>query len=125
MKIILPFPSRKLSPNYHAGWRAKEVERSAAYSHGYKAALIAKRSESFVYADEYQVNIAICPPDRRHRDIDNIHASLKHYIDGVCEILEINDRQFRKVSLTLGEVRKGGQVEMDIEPLEQTAGGEG
>lgn len=125
MKIILPFPSRKLSPNYHAGWRAKERERKAAFETGFVAVLEEKPGENFIYADEYQVNIAICPPDRRHRDIDNIHSSLKHYIDGICHALKVDDKQFRKVNLTLGEVRKGGQVEMDIEPLEQTAGGEG
>jgi len=123
MKITLPFPDRKLSPNHHAHWRSKERARKAAFQSGFVATLMEKPGENFVRAAAYSVQLVIYPPDRRRRDLDNIHSSLKHSIDGICHALKVDDRQFRQVQLGFGEVRKGGQVEIEISPLTAGDGG--
>lgn len=123
MKITLPFPDRKLSPNHHAHWRSKERARRGALKAGIMLTKLAEESQVFERSEAYKLVITFYPPDRRHRDADNLHAAMKHFLDGVCTALDINDRQFRQVQLGFGEVRKDGQVEIEITPLPAADGG--
>jgi len=40
------------------------------------------------------ITVTFYPPDKRHRDADNMVASIKAGLDGVADGLKINDRQF-------------------------------
>src|SRR3546814_8129920 len=55
------------------------------------------------------VKITFCPPDRRHRDDDNMIASFKSGRDGMCEALGINDRLLRP-EYHFSDPIKGGAV---------------
>lgn len=46
---------------------------------------------------------------------DNLHAAMKHLLDGVCTALDINDRQFRQVQLGFGEVHSGENADVVFE----------
>jgi hypothetical protein len=53
----------------------------------------------------------IVPPDGRHRDLDNIIASLKPFQDGLCDALGVNDRRFLP-TFEFAEPEKPGRVEV-------------
>ena len=117
--IELPFPHPKLNPNQaHGGWRTTENLRVVAKETGYGQGLLALETQTFTPSDKHALRITFYPPDRRHRDADNLHASMKHYLDGVCQALGINDRSFREVTLAFGEVQKPGAVTVEITAME-------
>jgi crossover junction endodeoxyribonuclease RusA len=114
--IELPFPDSKLNPNRSNGyhWTESRKQRDIAKQIGYTQARVALDCKEFVPAEQYALWITFYPPDRRHRDADNLHASMKHYLDGICQALGINDRSFREVTLAFGEVHKPGAVTVEI-----------
>lgn len=57
------------------------------------------------------------PPDRRHRDDDNLIAGFKAYRDGIADALGIDDKRFRLHPFLHTEVRKGGEVRVAITPM--------
>lgn len=118
--IELPFPDPKLNPNRSNGyhWTESRKQRDIAKQIGYTQARVALDGKEFVPAEQYALWITFCSPDRRHRDADNLYASMKHYLDGVCLALGIDDKLFRKVTLAFGEVRKPGAVTVEITALE-------
>lgn len=99
MKIVLPFPDRRLSPNARLHWRArlkpKQVARTGAWAatvatEGYRTAKAALEG-----VEPIPVEIRFYPPDRRHRDDDNMIAAFKAARDGIAEALGVDDRRFR------------------------------
>lgn len=117
MQITLPFPDRRLSPNTRYHWRARQEPKRTAREMACFTALQLAQEMSAPLTGELRVAYRIHPPDRRRRDQDNIIASLKSAIDGVCQALAINDSQFKETVITWGEPVKGGQVVMEIEEL--------
>src|SRR3546814_725172 len=60
------------------------------------------------------VKITFCPPDRRHRDDDNMIASFKSGRDGMCEALGLNDRLLRP-EYHFSDPITGGAVIVEVE----------
>ena len=54
------------------------------------------------------------PPDKRKRDLDNLLASMKPSIDGVCEALNFDDSRIKEISVSWGKIIKGGMVTMEL-----------
>lgn len=111
--LILPFPPKELSPNKRLHWaqlsNAKKSYRAQCY-------YLARHLHGFYEKDaKLGISLIFFPPDKRHRDDDNMEAAFKAGRDGVAEALGVNDRFFsvtRKVSHeTLNK------VEMFIEEL--------
>ena len=95
LRIRLPFPDRKLSPNSRRVWQASLKPKREAREVGYFAAL-----EAFMRAAVYpdpdkplRLRIAIHPPDNRRRDLDNIVSAIKNYQDGIFDYLGMDDSQ--------------------------------
>ncbi len=120
MIIELPFPDPRLNPNQSNGksWKSSRAYRDDAKQTGYVQARSALENQTLPPAPYYAIQITFYPPDRRHRDADNLHAAMKHYVDGICSALEINDAKFRSIILSFGEVRKPGATIVEIKPLE-------
>ena len=99
--LVLPFPPKELSPNNRLHWskvsRAKKSYRDACHWIAVSScarALIGK-------GKKLKVTLIFYPPDRRHRDDDNMEAAFKAGRDGIADALGVNDRFFsvtRKVS---------------------------
>jgi crossover junction endodeoxyribonuclease RusA len=109
MKIYLPWPPSKLSPNSRTYWRAKNPIKVAYREECYR---IARNKQEQIKGDLFRVTITFHPPDRRSRDLDNVLASAKSGIDGVCMALGINDKQLRPITLDWGTVRRNGEIEI-------------
>ena len=93
MKIIyLPWPPKELSPNANLHW-AKKAKYKKAYRH--TCWVLTLESKVKVSTDgKIPITVTFYPPDKRHRDADNMVASIKAGLDGVADALKINDRQF-------------------------------
>lgn len=113
--ITLPWPPRQLSPNArHAHWstlaRAKRRYRSTC------AVLAHFQGARTIDAPELSVSLTFCPPDRRARDMDNCIASLKSGLDGLADILGVDDSRWTLV-VSMGEPTTGGAVLVEVSAL--------
>ena len=93
MNVTLPWPPSALNPNKrHAHWSIKSKAAKAyrkackelAQAHG----MVAPDSPKIVLWLEF------VPPDRRHRDDDNMVASFKAGRDGIADALGVDDKRF-------------------------------
>lgn len=105
--IELPWPPKELSPNKRLHWAKrnpiKVVYRDACHVRAYNAKLS-------VPADgPIPITIDFYPPDRRHRDADNMIIAFKAGQDGIANGLGVNDRRFQPV-YRFNEPVKGGKV---------------
>lgn len=66
-------------------------------------------------ADDSLIAVAIrfYPPDRRHRDDDNMIGAFKAARDGIADALGVNDRRFRPVYY-FETPEKPGRVEVEL-----------
>lgn len=92
-ELILPWPPRELSPNARTHWRRaapiKAAYRNACY-------ILAKQAQIAIdWEGDIHAWIDFYPPDRRHRDDDNMVGAFKSGRDGVAEALGVNDKRFR------------------------------
>jgi crossover junction endodeoxyribonuclease RusA len=100
MKITFPWYPRELSPNWVGHFHTKAKYKSF-YKQVCKEQTIQimdqiKLAKNQEYTEMY---ITFTPPDRRWRDSDNMLASIKSGLDGMCEALEINDKCFEHIHI--------------------------
>lgn len=113
--VQLPWPHKSLSPN----GRKHHLER-AKFAKEYKAAChwLAKASGAREMTAPISATMIFFPPDDRHRDTDNMIASIKAAIDGVSAAIGVDDRHWQMTFLR-GDPVKGGAVLMEIEQLDR------
>jgi crossover junction endodeoxyribonuclease RusA len=108
VRITLPWPPRECSPNSraHFGTRARATKAARKL-----AFWTVKEARIGVAAGDVPIPVKLLflPPDKRSRDLDNLQANCKAYLDGIADALGVNDNAFRPIS-DFGEVRKGGAV---------------
>ena len=114
--VNLPWPDKKLSPNARVHHfvlaRAKSKAKSAANILAFLAYREIGRPQIIGSVD---VQITFNPPDNRRRDIDNMLASNKAALDGVSAAIGVDDSRWG-LSLSRGDVVKGGRVVVQIKP---------
>jgi crossover junction endodeoxyribonuclease RusA len=59
--------------------------------------------------------ITFCPPDRRKRDLDNMLAAIKSGLDGVSDVLGVDDSVW-DLTIRRGCVVKAGEVQIEFGP---------
>jgi len=115
LELVLPWPSKDLSPNGRVHWRVKAKATKAA------------RQLAVVLAFEAGLRDAWLPPGRLHLwidiyqapgkklpDDDNMLGRCKAYRDGLAQVLGIDDKRFKSHPDVKAERRPGGQVVMRI-----------
>ena len=111
MRIILPWPTKDLSPNARGHWAIKARDKKA-----YRA-LCAWETQSQglgrIYAERLHLKITFVPPNRRARDLDNLLASLKSGLDGLCDVLGVDDSKW-SIEISKADDRIGGFVEIEV-----------
>lgn len=112
MQIILPWPPSELSPNRRTHW-AQKSKIAKQYRHACHM-LTKQTGASIDWDGDIHLWITFYPPDRRHRDDDNIIASFKAGRDGLADALGVNDRRFRSHPWLSDET--GGFVKIRISP---------
>lgn len=113
MLIILPWPPRELSPNSRTHW-ARLAKTKKAYREA--CAWTAKlQGASPIKADRLHLTIEFVPPSRRAFDLDNALARIKAGLDGLADVLGVDDSRW---SLTIRKALDdeiGGMVRVCIE----------
>ena len=129
MRIVLPWPDRRLSPNARIHWRAKapvtaKARKDAAYL-TYDAMPMGAREVRQHFAGEGPISyqVTFYPPDHRHRDDDSMIAMLKAARDGIADALGVNDRRF-KPHYFFEEPCKPGRVEVVLSPIKSPSLGQ-
>jgi crossover junction endodeoxyribonuclease RusA len=93
MIFTLPWPPKELSPNsrqhHMALARVKKRFRSAC------ALTALSQGAHRLQAEKLEVNLVFFPPDKRGRDVDNCVASLKAGLDGLADVLGVDDRRWK------------------------------
>lgn len=118
IKLTLDWPDRALSPNAsNRHWRSKQAAKVLAKNTGYCEACQERGDWDRDYIGDLVLALVFCPPSRRRMDLDNIFASMKPHLDGICEALNADDSQIKRVVLEWGDVAKGGKVELRLEVL--------
>lgn len=111
MKITLSWPTKDLSPNARGHWAIKARAKKA-----YRAACATQaRSQGLtrLNAERLHLKITFVPPNRRARDLDNMLASLKSGLDGLCDVLGVDDSKW-SIEISKSDDRIGGFVEIDV-----------
>ena len=112
MKVVLPWPSQALSPNARVHRMAKATAarkyRAACDWHA-KAAGLGR-----LQADALHMTLTFCPPDHRRRDLDNMLAAFKPGLDGLSDVLGVDDSNW-SLTLRRGDPVKGGAVVVEVE----------
>ena len=110
MTITLPWPPKELSPNarlhHMAHYKAKkayrEVCRWQAVQQGLKASS----------AEKLHVHLEFFKPSRRAIDLDNCLARMKSGLDGLADVLKVDDSKW---SLSLEFAQEiGGMVRVTV-----------
>ena len=127
IEVTLPWPDKRLSPNARVHWRKKAEAASDALEDAYWATYQNDEYLKAKYLLGWCINgkplgleakYTFYPPDRRRRDIDNLHSQEKNYQDGVCNALGIDDSRIKRTVLEWGDVVKGGKVVLRLEEMD-------
>lgn len=114
MAIDLPWPSRDLNPNSRPHWakRARAAKKARQ-----DAATMAKHAGlGAIEADRLIVTAIFTPPDNRPRDEDNMIANIKSYLDGIADVVGVNDSKWTLNHRRL-PARPLGNVRIEVEVM--------
>ena len=92
MNIILPWPPAGLSPNARLHWaklaRLKKQYRAVCAG---QARIQGARA---IRADALHITVEFVPPTRRAFDLDNALARMKSGLDGLADVLKVDDARW-------------------------------
>ncbi len=117
MIINLPWPSSELSPNKRQHWVVKS-KAVARYREVCCTTTMLQSVRQRMPKGPWQVIMLFCPPDNRRYDMDNLLGRMKSGLDGVCDALKVNDRDFKRAIIEQGTVQKPGSVRIKLESYE-------
>jgi crossover junction endodeoxyribonuclease RusA len=91
--LSLPWPTRDLNPNARVHW-ARLATAKRAYR---DACAWSARTQGVrpITSDRLDVGLTFVPPDRRRRDRDNMLSALKSGLDGLADVLGVDDSKWR------------------------------
>lgn len=111
LSVVLPWPPSALSPNTRQHWsalaRAKKAYRAEC---AWQAKVQGAR---VIDAAKLHVSLVFVPPNRRAHDLDNLLARFKAGIDGLADVLGVDDSKW---SLSIAKADEiGGMVKVLVE----------
>lgn len=121
LELVLPWPSKDLSPNSRVNWRRRSEATKAArqtavvlaFEAGWRDAWL-PQGRLDLWIDFYQAPNKVLPDD------DNLLLRFKAYRDGIAQVLGIDDKRFKSHPDVKSERRPGGQVVVRITGAGQT-----
>ena len=110
IEITLPWPQKELSPNARLHW-AKLAKAKRQYR---EACAITARSQGArrLAADSLHLTLTFYPPTRRAFDLDGLLSRMKSGLDGLADVLGVDDSRW---SLTIRKADTvGGMVRVEV-----------
>ena len=110
LTVMLPWPPKELSPNARQHWtvlaKAKKAYRAAC------AWTAKEQGAGRIEADKLHLSLVFYPPSRRAYDLDNALARMKSGLDGLADVLGVDDKRW---SLTISKSDEvGGLVRVEV-----------
>lgn len=113
LTFLMPWPASNLSPNARQHWsalaRAKKVQRVAWAVHA------RSQGAGRLLAERAELRLQFHPPTKARRDLDNCLAACKAGLDGLADVLGIDDSQW-SIQIEMAEPVKGGSVRVEVVP---------
>ncbi len=110
MKVIFPWFLKELKPNW-TGHYMQKAKAKAIYRA--ECAKLTQSAMNSTKRDYTELHLTFYKPNNRHMDLDNMLSSMKSGIDGMCDALEINDKQFSKITIDRAN-EIGGYVVVEL-----------
>ena len=108
--IILPWPPSQLSPNTRQHWavtaKAKKLYRAACATQARLQGL------DRMAVNAVHLKLTFCPPTRHRFDLDNLLARMKSGLDGLADVIEVDDSRWTLEISKADQV--GGYVQVEI-----------
>jgi crossover junction endodeoxyribonuclease RusA len=111
--IELSWPAKELSPNSRVHHMVLHRFKKAAKK---EAGWATKIVRPFNWGSDgpFDVHLRAYPPDRHARDADNLIASVKAHLDGIAEVLDIDDSEFNAPTVEWCDVTQRGKLVIRI-----------
>lgn len=110
MNVILPWPPADLSPNARGHW-SKLARAKKAYRAECAWQAIAQGAQR-LDAEKLHLTITFVPPNRRAFDLDNMLARMKSGLDGLADVLGVDDKHWSLSIARADEI--GGMVKVEV-----------
>lgn len=110
LTLTLPWPPKSLSPNARIHWA---VLAKAKKSYRHACATVARhQGAKTMTADALHLTLTFHAPSRREYDLDNALARMKSGLDGLADVLGVDDKKW---SLTIKKADQvGGFVRVEV-----------
>lgn len=114
ISISLPWPPRSLHPNSRTHWtrRAKDAKQ-ARLTAAWCAREAGIRSNDPDIPQALKVTAIFMPPNRHKHDLDGCLSALKSSLDGIADVIGIDDSKWQ-IALRKERAVKGGAVRIEI-----------
>ena len=109
-ELVLPWPSKDLSPNARVHWSLKARAARADRFNAYMVAKFCEWDRAEWTDGQLHLWITFHPPTRRMPDDDNMLARFKPSRDGIADALGIDDKRFVSHPFVSDKPVKGGSV---------------
>lgn len=109
-KIILPWPPTALSPNIRQHW-SKLAKAKRAYRAECSLQALTQGVRK-MHAKSLHVSLTFVPPTRRAYDLDNLLSRMKSGLDGLCDVLGVDDSKWTFTISKSADV--GGMVIVEV-----------
>ncbi len=104
IQLTLPWPPRGLSPNARVHW-AVAAKLKAKYRDACVWTAVQQGARK-CKCDRLHLALTFCPPSKRKYDLDNALASIKSGLDGLADVLGVDDSRW-SLSISKGEAVVG------------------
>ena len=109
-RIVLPWPPSELSPNKRQHWavlaKAKKQYRAACYN------VARAHGVGRMAVDGVHLKLTFTPPTRRRFDLDNLLSRMKSGLDGLADVIGVDDSRWT-LEIVKAE-QTGGFVTVEI-----------
>lgn len=109
-RLILPWPPKELSPNARMHWGALAKAKKAFRARCARAAR--EQGARSIKADKLHLSLTFYAPTRRAYDLDNALARMKSGLDGLADVLGVDDKHW-SLSIERAEI-VGGYVQVEV-----------
>lgn len=119
--VELSFPDSALMQNRNAGkhWGFSHPAKVAQHDEAYlltRQAIVTSGFEADAQR-KYRVEMEFNPPDKRRRDVSNLHAACKAMLDGIAEAMGIDDSRFVQHEQRMGDMHRIGRVVVKVSEI--------
>lgn len=115
LTVNLPWPPSALSPNARHGHWGQLARAKAQYRRACAFVALAQGARSLKGSCErLSVHLTFVPPNRHHRDDDNLIAAMKSGLDGLADVLGVDDSKWHVTHDPVSVAEIGGFVRVAV-----------